>query len=100
MRGAQAYLDKARTYPCTRLLNDNLALHGPWFDSVEWLEHAWLPQAEQLGLCYVAHVAQADTHHDILTLTLPTPLHGQLELQVFERLAEAEAWLRTCPSTP
>lgn len=40
MQGARAYLTQAVPYPCACLLNDNLALRGPWFNSVEWLEHA------------------------------------------------------------
>jgi hypothetical protein len=42
------------------LLNDNSQLTGPWFESTDWLAHVWLPQAEHLGLRYVAHVVQAD----------------------------------------
>ena len=99
MQGARAYLTRVAPYPCACLLNDNLALRGPWFNSVEWLEHAWLPQAQRLGLRYVAHVVQADTHTDILTLTLPEPSaqdEAGLELQLFYNLAEAQQWLRTC----
>ena len=96
MQGARAYLDRVAPYPSACLLNDNLALHGPWFNSVEWLEHAWLPQAQRLGLRYVAHVVQADTHADILTLTLPPQLAGLLELQLFSNLPDAEEWLRSC----
>jgi hypothetical protein len=96
MLGATAYLERVAPHPCACLLNDNLALQGPWFNSVEWLEHAWLPQAQRLGLRYVAHVVQADTHADILTLTLPPHSDGLLELQLFTGLPEAEDWLRSC----
>lgn len=96
LRGTDNYLDKLAAFPCPCLLNDNLALRGPWFDSVEWLERAWLPQAQRLGLRYVAHVAQADTHTDILTLTFPAPVRGQVELQIFYHLPEAQDWLRNC----
>ncbi|MBD2717275.1 hypothetical protein KBK19_19705 [Microvirga sp. STR05] len=97
LRGAQQYLVQAAAYPCPYLLNDNLALKGPWFDSVQWLQHVWLPQARHLGLRYLAHVVQADTHHDILTF--PAGLAAELELQCFESLPEAEEWLRSCQAT-
>jgi hypothetical protein len=58
MRGAENYLDHAGPFHCPYLLNDNVALRGPWFDSVQWLEQAWLPRALELGLRYVAHVVQ------------------------------------------
>ncbi|OUJ68004.1 hypothetical protein [Hymenobacter crusticola] len=96
MRGAENYLAQAGAFHCPYLLNDNVALQGSWFDSVEWLERVWLPQALQRGLHYVAHVVQADTHTDILTLTFPEPLVGVLELQIFHQVAEAEEWLRSC----
>jgi hypothetical protein len=69
MRGALNYLDNVAAYPSPFLLNKNLALHGPWFNSAEWLEHAWLPQARRLGLRYIAHVGQANKGADMLTLT-------------------------------
>jgi hypothetical protein len=103
MQGAQTYLEKVVPFPCAYLLNDNLALSGPWFNSVEWLEHAWLPQAQRLGLRYVAHVVQADTHTDIITLALPElRTHGEvgLELQLFYNVEEAQQWLRICQNRP
>lgn len=96
MLGARNYLDKVAAHPCAFLLNNNLNLHGPWFNSVDWLEHAWLPQAQQLGLRYIAHVVQADQGADILTLSHADHLGGLLELQLFHDLAEAQDWLRSC----
>jgi len=93
IRGAENYLNHAGDFRCAALLNDNLALHGPWFSSLEWLEWAWWPRAQHLGLRYVAHVVQADTHEDLLTLHFP---HA-LELQFFHQVCEAEDWLRSCP---
>ena len=100
IRGAQQYLNYAPGFRCPYLLNDNRALLGAWFDSVEWLEKVWLPQALQLGLRYVAHVVQADIHTDILTLSFPRHLVGQVELQLFDDVAQAEAWLRSCQRHP
>ena len=96
MRGAQQYLQSIEAFHCPYLLNDNIALRGPWFDSVEWLQQAWLPHAQRLGLRYVAHVVQADTRTDILTLSFPPPVIGQIELQLFERVPDAEDGLRHC----
>lgn len=94
LHGAEAYLRHAAHTPSTLLLNDNSQLNGPWFESVDWLAHVWLPQAERLGLRYVAHVVQADWHYDILTSLKPTAL--PFELQIFNELTEAQHWLREC----
>lgn len=40
LRGAEHYLTHAADFSCACLLNDNLALRGPWFDTVEWLQRA------------------------------------------------------------
>jgi hypothetical protein len=93
MEGAKAYLGKVKPLVCAYLLNDNLALRGPWFNSVEWLEHTWLPQAQRLGLRYIAHI---DTCRCSATLTLPQHVGGSLELQLFHELSAAEQWLHTC----
>ncbi|MVN78792.1 hypothetical protein GO988_20865 [Hymenobacter sp. HMF4947] len=96
MRGALNYLAQVGPFHTLYLLNDNTSLRGPWFDSVEWLDRVWLPQAIQLGLRYIAHVVQADTHNDILTLACPAHITDVLELQLFDDVASAQEWLRTC----
>jgi hypothetical protein len=96
LRGGQNYLQQAGPLHCLYLLNDNTALQGPWFDSLDWLKGVWLPQAQRMGLRYVAHVVQTDTHTDILTLHHVVPLLQELELQLFEQVSEAEDWLRSC----
>jgi hypothetical protein len=91
-RGAQAYLDHAARMPSPFLLNDNSALRGPWFTSLDWLVEVWVPRAVQLGLRFVAHIVQADQHHDVLA----SPLKGAVpfELQIFQDPTDARAWLR------
>jgi hypothetical protein len=96
LHGGQNYLQQAGPLHCLYLLNDNTALHGPWFDSLDWLKSVWWPQAQRMGLRYVAHVVQQDTHTDMLTLHHLTPSLAELELQIFEEVAEAEDWLRRC----
>jgi hypothetical protein len=94
LRGADSYLKNLGGLRYTCLLNDNTGLHGPWFDSLEWLRRVWAPQAAQMGLRYIAHVVQTDTLHD--TISDSIPVNCLFELQVFDRLDEAEEWLRTC----
>lgn len=96
MSGALNYLAQAGPFHSRYFLNDNTSLRGPWFDSVAWLDQVWLPQAIRLGLRYIAHVVQADTHNDILTLTCPAPITDTVELQLFDNVASAQEWLRAC----
>ncbi|GAB3868190.1 hypothetical protein GCM10028824_12390 [Hymenobacter segetis] len=96
LRGADNYLRTLQGLRNPCLLNDNVALMGPWFDSIEWLERVWVPQAAALGLRYVAHVVQADSLSDILTVHFEHGAAGALELQIFQHISEAEEWLRAC----
>jgi hypothetical protein len=99
--GATTYLEQVGPMHCLYLLNDNLKLEGPWFDSLHWLTEAWLPQAQLLGLRYLAHVVQANTHVDILTLRYPRHhISEALEVQLFDDTATAEEWLRSCQLPP
>ncbi|UOQ51381.1 hypothetical protein [Hymenobacter cellulosivorans] len=80
--------------PCTMLLNDNSGVTGPWFDSIDWLEHVWAPQVAALGLRYVAHVLPTNDFPSVLPPA--NTFAGQFELQIFSTVAEAEQWLRSC----
>lgn len=91
-QGAQMYLAHAAEMPSPLLLNDNSQLRGPWFESLDWLADVWVPQAEQLGLRYVAHIVQADVHHDVLTARLEH--QPPFELQIFQDANDARDWLR------
>ncbi|NML67235.1 hypothetical protein HHL22_18680 [Hymenobacter sp. RP-2-7] len=92
MRGAQAYLMNAAKVPSGYLFNDNSRLKGPWFESLDWLVHVWVPSASRLGLRYVAHVVQQNQHHDIFTCRPLTDL--PFELQIFQDADDARHWLR------
>lgn len=94
--GADNYLHVLAELHCACLLNDNSTLTGPWFDSVEWLERVWVPQSRQLGLRYVAHVVQADSLSDTITIHLRGAELSGLVVQIFQQVAEAEVWLRHC----
>lgn len=96
LRGADNYLHKLAELHSPYLLNDNVELQGPWFNSIEWLERIWVPMAVNMGLRYVAHVAQADLLSDTITTHFKGPHVGGFELHIFQHVAEAEAWLLHC----
>jgi hypothetical protein len=62
------------------LLNDNSQIKGPWFDSVDWLQRVWAPQAASLGLRYVAHVAQPHTEADLGSVLVSEPFSNHFEV--------------------
>lgn len=94
--GARAALEPLNLTNVPYLLNDNSQLQGPWFDSVEWLQQVWAPQAATLGIRYVAHVLQPHTEATLGTVLAENPFAGQFELQLFSTVEEATSWLRDC----
>ena len=92
--GALETMSLLRISHAAYLLNDNSQIEGPWFDSVEWLERVWAPQARRLGLRAVAHVMQPNPFSELALATNHNPFDGLFELQLFSTTAEAEAWLR------
>ncbi|MFD1873106.1 hypothetical protein [Hymenobacter bucti] len=93
-RAAAKMLQQLHLTQVPYLLNDNSQVLGPWFDSVDWLQHIWAPQATRLGLRYVAHVLQPHTEDDLGLLLQHNPFAGKFELQFFTNLADATTWLR------
>ena len=78
------------------LLNDNSQVLGPWFDSIDWLQRIWVPQAGRLGLHYVAHVLQPHIEDGLGLLLRQNPFAGKFELQFFTSVEDADCWLREC----
>lgn len=95
-RGAPEMLQLLRATQSPYLLNDNSQVQGPWFDSVDWLQHILASQAENFGLRYIAHVLQPHTEDDLGLLLRHNPFADKLELQFFTTLTDATRWLREC----
>lgn len=95
-QGAASALEALRQTPSPYLFNDNSRIKGLWFDSVDWLQRVWTPQATHLGLRYVAHVLQPHTEADLSALLTKDPFADKFELQLFTTVEEAAAWLREC----
>jgi hypothetical protein len=95
-QGAQAAVEPLPISDVHYLLNDNSQLQGSWFDSIEWLQQVWAPQAAQLGIRYVAHVLQPHSEAELTSVLDQNPFAGQFELQLFSTVEEATAWLRDC----
>ena len=95
-RGAEESLRLLQLTHIPFLLNANSQFTSPWFDSLEWLERVWAPQAVRLGLRYVAHVMQSDVNTELAAATDRNPFVGRFDLQIFSSVAEAQHWLREC----
>ncbi|OGX87682.1 hypothetical protein BEN47_00510 [Hymenobacter lapidarius] len=98
-RGAQEALRILQLCHVPYLLNDNSQVAGPWFDSVEWLERVWAPQAARLGLRCVAHVLQADANAELALTANHNPFAAGSSCSFFPPWPKRSAGYGKCSST-
>ena len=94
-QGGLCYLELLRQQPCPRLLNDHREVVGRFTDVNEWIEQVWTPQATRAGLRHLAQVVAPGVFGQLSIQDLHQRLAGQLSMQLFGTLEEAQAWLRS-----
>ncbi len=91
--GADACLPPLRENHCAYLLNDNRRVTGPWDHAVEWIVSNWAPRAIAQGLTHFANVVSPEALAANSARSMLLGLHGQLHMQLFGDIKEAQAWL-------
>ncbi len=92
--GADACLGPLAENACAYLLNDNRQVIGPWDHAVEWIVTNWAPRAIAGGLTHFANVVSPESLAAGSARSMALGLDGQLQMHMFDNLAEAEQWLR------
>lgn len=96
--GADACLHPLRDHHCAYLLNDNRQVIGPWDHAVEWIATDWAPRAIELGLTHFAHVVSPESLAAVSAEAMHTGIGTRLEMRMFSKIDEAQAWLRQVQS--
>ncbi|GEO02527.1 hypothetical protein AAE02nite_01910 [Adhaeribacter aerolatus] len=91
--GAQACLTNLREHHCSRILNDNSQVSGPWDHANTWIKKEWMPQAIGAGLKYFAHVVTPNTLAEMSARDMHRNAVGIFEMRVFGDLRDARTWL-------
>ena len=91
--GAKACLAKLQEHHCSRILNDNSQVSGPWDHANPWIRKEWMPQAIKAGLKYFAHVVTPNTLTEMSAKDMHRNAAGIFEMRVFSDLREARTWL-------
>jgi hypothetical protein len=91
--GSKACLDELRKRKCSRVLNDNSLVSGPWDHANTWIKEEWMPQAMAAGLQYFAHVVNPNTLAEASALSMHRNARGLFWMQVFSNRSEAKVWL-------
>ena len=84
----------ARHGRCSRLLNDNTAVLGPWDHAVDWITQDWTPRAVAAGLTHFAHVVGPESFAALSAQAMATGTAGSFQMRIFGSVPEARAWLR------
>jgi hypothetical protein len=79
-----------RDKECTRILNDNTHVVGPWYHSVEWTSQEWFPRMFAAGLKRFAWVISPDI---FAHLSAKRALPDSGLVKTFEEYEEAYNWL-------
>ena len=92
--GADACLGPLAENACAYLLNDNRQVVGPWDHAVEWIVTNWAPRAIATGLTHFANVVSPESLAAGSARSMALGLEGQLQMHMFDNMAEAQQWLR------
>lgn len=95
IQGCQATIDFLRENPCAHMLNDNREIIGSWNSANEWIAQNWLPQVLALGLKRFAHIASPGIFGQASAAEMVTRVGQHFEIQLFQDLKLAKAWLRS-----
>lgn len=77
-----------------KYLSDNSNIVGGWDTANDWLAEKWTPNAVSSGLRYVAHVMAPGIYGQLSMEALQPRLENQLTIRLFDKVEEAEAWLK------
>lgn len=94
MDGGLTYLDMLRQNPCPKLLNDHRDLVGTFLEANDWIQQVWTPLIIAAGLRYIGQVVSPDVFGLLSMEDLQHRIGDQLQICLFDKLENAEAWLR------
>jgi hypothetical protein len=83
-------LQIVREKRCSKVLNDNTGVIGPWYHSVDWTASTWFPDMMDAGLRHFAWVCSKDI---FAQLSAKRALPGGNVVKAFQKYDEALDWL-------
>ena len=94
MQGANACLEIIQQFSCSRLLNDNRQVVGPWDHATDWIAQDWTPRAITLGLTHFAHVVSPASMARLSAEQMHVKISNSFQMQIFDDYDQAADWLR------
>ncbi len=96
-RGFNKMLELLRHHQCQKVINDNSALSGNWYESAEWAYRDWLPSAIEAGLRYFAWVYAPGMSDHLSSDINMEEMGREISAKLFSNIVDAQEWLDTFP---
>jgi hypothetical protein len=90
MSSGKIILDLLKEKNCSKVLNDNTQVTGPWQEAAEWTATQWFPAMEKAGLKYFAWIFSSNIFAE---LSAKKAMPSSQIVKSFNSLNEARAWL-------
>lgn len=86
----QIIMDNLKLKKCSKILNDNTHVIGPWYHSVDWTSSTWFPEMMDAGLKHFAWVCSKDIFSQ---LSAKRAIPEGNVVKVFWKYDQALEWL-------
>lgn len=80
---------------CSKYLSDNTHIVGSYDNATDYLVNVFTPQAMAAGMRFVAHVLAPGIYAQQSIYNIRAQLPDNLEMQLFDDIEKARAWLKT-----
>lgn len=89
-KSGQIIMDNLKLKKCSKVLNDNTNVIGPWYHSVDWTSSTWFPEMIDSGLQHFAWVCSKDIFSQ---LSAKRAIPEGNVVKAFHTYSEAIEWL-------
>ena len=90
MESGGEILELLKKHDCTKILNDNSKVTGPWQDATEWTTSVWFPKMLEAGLQHFAWVLSTNIFAELSAKRVSS--EGEV-IQYFNDYNQAEKFL-------
>lgn len=90
--GALAYAAAVKDSGFACVLNDTRQILGSWDHSLDWVINDWAPRAAEAGIQHFAMITNPASFAESTASSFYAAIKA-FEVQVFDNLSDAEAWL-------
>ncbi|WP_026463196.1 hypothetical protein [Adhaeribacter aquaticus] len=93
--GGEAMLEALKETGCSKFLNDNRELVGPWDKANDWVQTNWTPRMLEAGLKYLAFIVSHGRYGKLSAEDAHRRIGNKFEMKLFDSYDKATTWLQS-----